>query len=80
MEIEKKFKASIDFNKVRKILLDQGFTEKGTSHQIDTYFIVNEIINGKEIYLRQRKDVTNNKYSFDFHEIISNLSTLETEI
>ena len=26
----------------------QGFTEKGTSHQIDTYFIVNEIINGKE--------------------------------
>ena len=80
MEIEKKFKASIDFNKVRKILLDQGFTEKGTSHQIDTYFIVNEIINGKEIYLRQRKDVANNKYSFDFHEIISNLSTLETEI
>lgn len=80
MEIEKKFKTSINFNKARKILIDHGFTEKGTSHQIDTYFIVNEIINGKEVYLRQRKDVTNNKYSFDFHEIISNLSTLETEI
>lgn len=80
MEIEKKFKTSADFNKVREILKTNGFAEKGTSHQIDTYFVVNEKINGKEIYLRLRRDETKKQYSFDFHEIISNLSTFETEM
>lgn len=80
MEIEKKFKTPIDFVKAKNILITNGFIERGTSHQIDTYFLVNEKINNKEIYLRLRKDETKNKYSFDFHEIISNLSTKETEM
>lgn len=80
MEIEKKFRTSVDFNIAKEILITNGFAEKGTSHQIDIYFVVNEKINEKEIYLRLREDKTKNKYSFDFHEIISNLSTLETEM
>jgi len=80
MEIEKKFKVSIDFDKIRTVVFTNGFEETGISHQIDTYFLVNEHINGKEIYLRLRYDEIEKKYSFDFHEVISNLSTKETEI
>ncbi|MDR0967575.1 MAG: class IV adenylate cyclase [Rickettsiales bacterium] len=80
MEIERKFRTLADFDKVKNILVCNGFIEKGYSHQIDTYFVNNEKINGKRIYLRLRHDEIKNKYSFDFHEIISELSTKETEM
>ncbi len=80
MEIEKKFKAGIDFEEACKKLESMGFVRCKSSHQIDSYYLVNEQIDDKCIYLRVREDVLQNKYSFDFHEIISDLATKETEI
>jgi len=80
MEIEKKFKANMTFDEACKKLESMGFERCKSSHQIDSYYLVNEQIDGKCIYLRVREDVLQNKYSFDFHEIISDLATKETEI
>jgi predicted adenylyl cyclase CyaB len=57
-----------------------GFKRKKESHQLDTYYIVNEMINGKRTYLRNRKDFLKGEYSFDLHQIESEFATKETEI
>ena len=77
MELELKYKVN-SFPKQK--ILDQGFQKKSESHQIDNYFIVNKLIEGKRTYLRTREDKNKNTFSFDFHQIISDLATAETEI
>lgn len=57
-----------------------GFTFFKQSHQIDRYYLSGKIINGRNIYLRIREDVLRHKFSLDFHEVISDLATKETEL
>jgi len=57
-----------------------GFVESKVSHQIDKYHIVNKVFDGKRTYLRLRNDIMKNKISFDFHQVISDIATEETEI
>ncbi|MDR1803960.1 MAG: CYTH domain-containing protein [Treponema sp.] len=57
-----------------------GFKKKKESHQIDIYYIVNKVIDGKRTYLRTRKDIIKKEYSFDLHQIKSEFATDEKEI
>lgn len=77
MEIEAKFNVSSDYSYE---YIKMNYFLRKESHQIDYYFIVNEIINNKRTYLRLRKDILGNKYSLDHHQVISLYATEETEI
>jgi len=77
IELEIKYKV-IDFP--IDLIKSLGFVESKTSHQVDKYHLVNKTIDEKRTYLRLRNDIINNKYSFDFHQIISDIATEETEI
>jgi adenylate cyclase class 2 len=77
MELEIKYKVkefSVEF------IETLGFIKSKKSHQIDRYFIVNETFNEKRTYLRLRQDVLKEKFSFDLHQIISDIATDEIEI
>ncbi len=76
-ELEMKFSADKDFS---NFLLDNQFTEKKHKHQIDTYYVVDELLEGKRSWVRVREDKENGKSSFDFHKLISEYATDETEI
>jgi len=77
MELELKYKIQ-SFPKQK--ILDLGFQKKSESHQIDNYYIVNQVLDEKRTYLRTREDKNKNTFSFDFHQIISILATDETEM
>lgn len=77
MELEIKYK--VDSFPVIQIE-QMGFQKKKESHQIDNYYIVNKTLGKKRTYLRTRKDIFKNEYSFDLHQIISDIATDETEI
>ncbi|MCL2627097.1 MAG: radical SAM protein [Oscillospiraceae bacterium] len=77
IELEVKYKV-LDFP--TKLIESLGFVELKRSHQVDKYHIVNKILNGKRTYMRLRNDVINNKMSFDFHQVISDIAIEETEI
>lgn len=77
MELEIKFKANQDFS---QFLIDKGFLEKKHKHQIDTYYIVDEVIDDKRSWLRLREDKESGKVSLDFHKLISEYATDETEV
>lgn len=77
MELEVKYKLNC-FPKQQ--IIQMGFVEKGTSHQIDKYYIVDKVLSEKRTYLRVREDVKQNEFSLDFHQIISELATDEIEV
>lgn len=77
MELEMKFKANQDFS---QFLIDNGFLEKKHKHQIDTYYIVDEVIDDTRSWLRFREDKESGKGSLDFHKLISEYATDETEV
>src|SRR3989344_1026352 len=80
MELEAKYKAK-DFEKVLKKVESLGFKLGKEKHQIDTYFIVDrENEDGTRDYLRVREDLKKNSVSFEFHKVLSDLETDETEI
>jgi predicted adenylyl cyclase CyaB len=76
-ELEIKYKVE-DFP-IEKIG-ELGFKRKKENHQVDIYYIVNKIINGKRTYWRTRKDVLKKEYSFDLHQIESEFATAEKEV
>jgi len=57
-----------------------GLKSVGSKHQIDTYYVVNEEIEGKRTYIRLREDLLKNKGSFDHHAVIDKYSTEEKEV
>ena len=73
MELELKYEVDKDYT---KNLENLGFIYKKEKHQIDTYYYIQK----DKIYLRIREDLKSDKCSFDFHEVISDLETKETEI
>ena len=77
MELELKYKVQ-EFPV--ELIETLGFAKLKESHQIDRYFIVNKILNEKRTYLRLRKDVLKGNFSFDLHQIISDIAADETEI
>lgn len=77
MELELKFKVDKDWS---AIIAEFGYEFAKQSHQIDSYFLCGDIIEGRNTYLRVREDVLKKEYSFDFHEVLSFLATKETEI
>lgn len=77
MELEIKYK--VEFFPY-KLVIDMGFVEIKKSHQIDRYYIVDKLYDSQRTYLRLREDVLDRKYSFDYHQIVSELATKETEI
>jgi adenylate cyclase class 2 len=77
MELEIKYKTSMFPYELIETL---GFVKSKESHQIDRYYIVNEILNEKRTYLRLRQDVLKENFSFDLHQIVSDIATDETEV
>jgi len=77
MELELKYKVK-EFP--IELIETLGFVKSKESHQIDRYFIVNKILNEKRTYLRLRQDVLKETFSFDLHQIISDIAADETEI
>lgn len=77
MELELKYKVKEFPVELVKTL---GFVKSKESHQIDRYFIVNKILNKKRTYLRLRQDILKETFSFDLHQIISDIAADETEI
>ena len=77
MELELKYKIEeFPFELIETL----DFVKSKESHQIDRYFIVDKILKEKRTYLRLRQDVLKEKFSFDLHQIISDLAADETEI
>ena len=80
MELEAKYKVENFKNILRKVEA-LGFKLGKEKHQIDTYFIVDrENEDGTRDYLRVREDLKKNSVSFEFHKVLSDLETDETEI
>jgi len=77
MELEVKYKVK-EFPV--KLIETLGFEKSKESHQIDRYFIVDKVLNKKRTYLRLRQDVLKENFSFDLHQIISDIAADETEI
>ena len=77
MELEYKYKVDEKiFNRIHQLNLP--LVKK--SHQIDTYFMVHEMIQGKATYLRVREDLTTGKACLELSQVITDLATEETEI
>jgi len=77
MELEIKYKTlTFPFELIETL----GFVKSKESHQIDRYYIVNKVLKEKRTYLRLRQDVLKGNFSFDLHQIISDIATDETEI
>jgi adenylate cyclase class IV len=76
---ELEIKYEVENFQVEKIE-ELGFKKKKKSHQVDIYYIVNKVINGKITYWRTRKDILKKEYSFDLHQIESEFATDEKEI
>lgn len=65
----------------KELNLEQlGFTFINQKHQIDTYLMFDEKVNGINTYIRVRNDVLNNTASIDRHKILEERSVEETEI
>jgi adenylate cyclase, class 2 len=80
MEIEVKYKCDNPEDFTQKIL-SKGFVLEKSKHQIDTYFIVNrKNEDGTRDYLRIRGNPKGDKFSLDFHKVLSLLETDETEL
>ena len=80
MELEAKYKVE-NFEEVLKKVESLGFKLGKEKHQVDTYFIVDrENEDGTRDYLRVREDLKKNSVSFEFHKVLSDLETDETEI
>lgn len=77
MELEVKYRVT---SFPIRTLEELGFIKKKTTHQIDKYYIVDDILQGKRTYLRVRNDLLTNFSSFDLHQIISELATEEIEV
>lgn len=57
-----------------------GFMAKKDSHQIDYYYINNEHRDDGRHYFRVREDLIGKTASLDYHVVITDLATKETEI
>lgn len=57
-----------------------GYRFLTTTHQVDRYFMVDKMLEGKRSYLRIREDKTKLSFSLDFHQVISAYATQEQEI
>ncbi len=77
MEFEVKHK--ITGNWTDKIMA-MGFIAKKDSHQIDHYYINNERRDDGRHYFRIREDLIGKTASLDYHVVITDLATEETEI
>lgn len=77
MELELKYKTAKDY---KDILLKNGFSFKKEKRQIDNYYLVGDVLQERPLYLRVRQDILANTYSVDYHEIVSDIATKETEI
>ena len=77
MELEMKFKVERNYVPILEL---QGFKKEKRKHQIDTYFINGEIIDGKKTWLRIREDKIKKTFSCDLHRLNSPISTEEIEI
>ncbi len=77
MEFEVKHKITSDLS---GRIADMGFFLKKESHQVDHYFINNEQREDGRHYLRIREDRIHQTASLDYHVVITDLATKETEI
>ena len=77
MELEMKFKVERNYKPILEL---QGFKKLKEKHQVDTYFINGDILEGKKTWLRLREDKIKNSFSCDLHRLNSSFSTEETEV
>lgn len=79
-EYERKFRCD-NTKQVRKTLAENGFVTASSKHQQDTYFLVGaEDTQGNRTYLRVREDKQKSVFSLDFHVVLDNDTTKETEV
>jgi len=77
IELEIKYKVE---NFPIDLIESLGFVKLKVSHQVDRYHVVNRTFDKRRTYLRLRNNTIKNNFSFDFHQIISDIATEETEI
>jgi len=82
MNIEIEIKVKIkDFIEIKKRLKKLGAKYLCRSHQIDTYYILNDSWRQKVgPRLRLRQDLKNKKYSWEYHEPDGNYQARENEV
>ncbi len=80
MELEMKFRCE-NLDTIEDLLVIGGFVKSKQKHQRDTYFIVNQHNeDGTRDYFRVRRDLIKGTYSMDYHRVLSELETQETEV
>lgn len=80
MELEAKFRAP-EIERVEEDVKRAGFELVGEKHQIDHYYIVGETDDdGTRHYFRVREDDHAGEHSIDYHRVLSELETAETEL
>jgi predicted adenylyl cyclase CyaB len=80
MEIEAKYRCD-DLGQIISSIKRMGGVLKKKNHQEDSYFIVNQKDKDRHrVYFRVRHDIFANTSSIDYHEVISDFETRETEV
>lgn len=78
MELERKFLHHDDG--FLALLEASGFQHSQAKHEIDTYYKVNQVVNGNRVYLRIREDKGRRIFSLDYHIVRSSDATEEMEV
>lgn len=80
MELEAKFREP-EIERVEEDVKRAGFELVGRKHQIDHYYLVGETDDeGTRHYFRVREDDHTGEHSIDYHRVLSELETAETEL
>ncbi len=83
IENKQNFEADVKYRLAPDAEIDiesHAFDLMAIVHHIDTYFMVNEIIDGKPTYIRLREYVGRDECSFDRHVVIDDFTTELHEI
>lgn len=80
MELEVTFQAS-EIETIERSVQRNGFEATAKKHQIDHYYIVGETDDdGVRHYFRLREDKRTSENSLDYHRVLSEFETEETEV
>lgn len=80
MELEAKFRV-VEVEAIEREVQSNGFEVAAKKHQIDHYYIVGETDDaGVRHYFRLREDKRTGENSLDYHRVLSEFETEETEV
>lgn len=80
MELEAKFRVS-EIEAIKRSIESEDFDVAAKKHQVDHYYIVGETnAAGNRHYFRVREDKHTGESSLDYHRVLSEFETEETEV